>query len=140
MLKNYALCKCLLCRYPEDPALRNDGTLEAYIEIGSYQSSAYERIDSFIVRMTLASYSSKYKNNLYYMQFLNIYNSLELDSLVKAFDYQLHSEICCRTQIGNAVPLNEKTSNFIRRFFRELEFFSFRGTDKDTDGFGTLDY
>jgi hypothetical protein len=85
-LKKYALCKCLIEKYPTDTLLRLDGSLMGYIEIGSYGNNSYDVVDSFIAAKTVIHYSSKDKRSLYLMQCIDIYNSVELDSLVKELD------------------------------------------------------
>lgn len=86
ILKNYALCKCLLLEYPSDSILRNDGSLNGYIEMGAYGKRAYDLIDSFIKDKSFIKYRSKHKSNLYLMRCLDIYNSKTLDSLIRNLD------------------------------------------------------
>lgn len=89
LLRNYALCKCLLEKFPHDSSLVNDGTLEGYIELSEYGNLAYEAIDSFVKKATLTKYPSKYKKNLYIMKCADIYNSNELDSLIRRLDSEM---------------------------------------------------
>lgn len=87
-LKKYALCKCLLTKYPNDSFLLRDGSLEGFLETSSYGNHAYEAIDSFVQAKSSARYESKYKKNLYVMQCMDIYEDPELESLVRKFDTQ----------------------------------------------------
>src|SRR5258705_11949300 len=47
-LKKYALCKCLIEKYPRDSFLLKDGSMPGYRETGSYGNHAYKAVDSFI--------------------------------------------------------------------------------------------
>ena len=88
LLKNYALCKCLLNKFPQD-SLQNDGTLEGYLELGQYGNLAYETVDSFVKNEASQKYASKYKKNLYIMRCIDIYNSKSLDSLIRSLDTEM---------------------------------------------------
>jgi hypothetical protein len=88
LLKNYALYKCLLDKFPQD-SLLNDGTLEGYLELGQYGNPAYETIDSFVKNEASQKYASKYKKTLYIMRCIDIYNSKSLDSLIKTLDNEM---------------------------------------------------
>lgn len=85
-LKKYALCKCLLDKYPRDSFLLKDGSLEGLLEIGSYGNHAYEAIDSFIQIKSSINYESKYKKNLYLMRCMDIYEDPELELLIRKLD------------------------------------------------------
>ena len=85
-LKKYALCKCLIEKYPRDSFLLKDGSMEGYRETGSYGTHAYEAIDSFIQKKSSVSYKSKYKRNLYLMRCLDIYEDPELERLIRSLD------------------------------------------------------
>jgi len=83
-LKKYAFCKCML-NFKDSSSLY-DGSLGGYIETGSYGGRAYELVDSFVLKQSRITYSSKYNKSLYTMRCLDIYGSYELDSLVNTFD------------------------------------------------------
>jgi hypothetical protein len=85
-LKKYALCKCLLDKYPRDSFLLQDGSMPGYRETGSYGNHAYEAIDSFIQKKSSVSYKSKYKRNLYLMRCIDIYEDPQLELLIKGLD------------------------------------------------------
>lgn len=85
-LKKYALCKCLLDKYPRDSFLLKDGSLEGLLEIGTYGNHAYEAIDSFIQIKSSVNYESKHKKNLYLMRCMDIYEDPELELLIRKLD------------------------------------------------------
>jgi hypothetical protein len=85
-LRKYAFCKCLMEKYPADSFLLRDGSLQGYIETGSYGSHAYEVIDSFIQKKSSVSYKSKYSRSLYLMRCLDIYEDKELELLINNLD------------------------------------------------------
>lgn len=85
-LKKYALCKCLLDKYPRDSFLLKDGSLEGLLEIGSYGNHAYEAVDSFIQIKSSVNYESKHKKNLYLMRCMDIYEDPELELLIRKLD------------------------------------------------------
>ena len=91
-LKKYALCKCLIEKYPQDSFLLKDGSLPGYRETGSYGNYAYEAIDSFIQKKSSVIYKSKYKRNLYLMRCLDIYEDPELERLIRSFDDEMSVE------------------------------------------------
>jgi hypothetical protein len=93
ILKKYALCKCLIFRYPQDSFLRKDGALTGYEEIGSYGNKAYDAVDSLVAKWCRKKYSSKYKRNLYLMQCIDLYDSPELDSMVVAQDRYINLDV-----------------------------------------------
>lgn len=85
-LKKYALCKCLEYKFQNDSIIQKDGSLEGYLERGSYGNNAYDLIDSFVIKATKISYASKYKKKLALMRCIDIYDSKELDSLINSLD------------------------------------------------------
>lgn len=85
-LKKYALCKCLLNNYPDDSVLIYDGSMEGFFEMGAYGNHAYELVDSLIKKRCRIKYISKHQKKLFIMRCIDIYDSKELDSLVKSLD------------------------------------------------------
>jgi hypothetical protein len=85
-LKKYALCKCLIDKYPQDSFLLRDGSMRGLVETGSYGNQAYETIDSFIQKKSLVTYQSKSKKKLYLMRCIDIYEDPELEMLIKKLD------------------------------------------------------
>lgn len=85
-LKKYAFCKCLLARYPNDSLLLKDGSIEGFLQTGSYGNHTYELIDSFVNAELKINYKSKYKKSLSIMQCLDIYENKKLDILIKSLD------------------------------------------------------
>ena len=81
-LKKYAFCKCLIDKYPRDSFLLGDGSMQGFLETGSYGNHAYEVIDSFIQKKSSVIYKSKNKNNLYVMRCIDIYEDQELELLI----------------------------------------------------------
>lgn len=85
-LKKYALCRCLIDKYPKDSFLLKDGSVEGLFEMGSYGSHAYEAIDSFLQTKLLVNYKSKNKKNLFLMRCIDIYEDQELELLIRKLD------------------------------------------------------
>ena len=85
-LKEYAFCRCLANSYPRDTFLLKDGTIEGYMEMGSYGNRAYDVIDSFINLKCKMVYASKFGKKLNLMKCLDIYNNKDLDSIVNSLD------------------------------------------------------
>ena len=85
-LKKYALCKCLIEKYPRDSFLLKDGSMQGVMETSSYGNHAYELIDSFIQKKSSVIYRSKYKRNLYLMRCIDIYEDPELELLIRSLD------------------------------------------------------
>ena len=85
-LKKYALCKCLIDKYPQDSFLLRDGSIRGLVETGTYGNGAYETIDSFIQKKSMVTYQSKSKKNLYLLKCIDIYEDPELDKLIKNLD------------------------------------------------------
>jgi hypothetical protein len=89
LLKKYALCKCLMQDFPKDSTLINDGSLMAYIELGSYSNKAYDTVDVFVSKGFIGKYVSKQNSKLYLMKCIDMYNSAELNELVRNLDVYL---------------------------------------------------
>ncbi len=86
LLKNYAFCKCLDKSHPADSALKSDGSIDGYLELGTYSNRAYEIVNSYIEKVMLLPYRSKDRHSLGTMRCLDMYNNPELDSLIKTLD------------------------------------------------------
>ena len=92
LLKNYAFCKCLIEKFPKDSSLVKDGTLFAYLELGSYSNKAYDKVDSFVYLVPMRKYFSKTHSRLDLMKCIDMYNSSELDSFIKTLDHYISVE------------------------------------------------
>jgi hypothetical protein len=90
MLKNYAFCRCMLQQAPTDSLLLHDGSLSGYVEIGSYNDSAYTTIDSFVSKQKFETFRSKNKASLSLMKCLDLYNSKRLTNLILTCDKYLY--------------------------------------------------
>lgn len=82
-LKKYAICKCLLQKFNSDTMLRNDGSIDGYVETSSYSNLAYKIVDSFLTVYESSKYESKNQKNLYLMQCIDLMNNAKLDSVIK---------------------------------------------------------
>ena len=85
-LRKYAFCKCLIDKYPADSFLLRDGSIQGYVETGSYGNHAYEAIDRFIQKKSSVAYKSKNSKSLYLMRCLDIYEDKELEGLIRSLD------------------------------------------------------
>jgi hypothetical protein len=95
-LKNYAFCQCLKHVYENqyDSLFEIDGSISAYVDIGTYYLFVYERIDSIAQMFSKNTYKSKDNGHkLGIMKCLDFYNSQLLDSLVIKLDPEINKLI-----------------------------------------------
>ena len=91
LLKQYALCKCLIYSFPNDSLIRSDLSMSIYRDISNYSFIVYDEIDS-ITKQKVINFPPPIINDylgkkLSLMLCINgYYKSYYLDSLVKKYD------------------------------------------------------
>jgi hypothetical protein len=90
LLKGYALCRCLLYSYPQDSTLKSDISLSFYYQTLLYSDLSQARVDRFVKTYADGIKPSDYVDyagrKAAIFSCTELYNSRELDSLVRTLD------------------------------------------------------
>ena len=92
-LKEFAFCHCLINFFPKDSLLVNDGSQDAYFQMGIHSFESINKVINFTNNYTLKNKDKpEFGVNLYVKKCIDFKNSKTLDSLVYTLDKDINMQ------------------------------------------------